>query len=248
MSDTEQTFWDHVDVLRASLWRIALAVVVGGLGAFCLKEPLFRLVLAPCHTDFITYRWVGADPFTLHLVNTELAEQMMTHLRVALCMGALAASPYVIYVLYRFISPALYERERRYSVRLTLSAYFLFMLGVVVNYLLVFPLTLRFLTLYQVSPEVNNLLTLSSYTGTLLLMSLLFGIVFEIPVLSWLLAKVGLLKAHWMARYRRHAFLAILVISAAITPTGDAFTLFVVALPIWALFELSILIVRRTRL
>lgn len=95
---------------------------------------------------------------------------------------------------------------------------------------------------------MNNLLTLSSYTGTLLLMSLLFGIVFEIPVLSWLLAKVGLLKAHWMARYRRHAFLAILVISAAITPTGDAFTLFVVALPIWALFELSILIVRRTGL
>lgn len=244
--ENEQSFWDHLDELRSCLWRILLAVVVGGVGAFCLKETLFGLVLAPCKGDFISYRLLHADPFSLHLINTGLAEQMMIHIKVAFCMGIILASPYIIAILYRFISPALYENERRASVRVTLWAYVMFMLGVAVNYLMIFPLTVRFLGLYQVSPEVDNMLTISSYIDTLMMMSLLFGIIFEIPVLSWLLARLGFLKAEWMSRYRRHAFVAILIIAAVITPTADVFTLFVVSLPIWLLFELSILIVRKT--
>ncbi len=228
------------------LWRILVAVVIGGVAAFFLKEPLFRLILAPCHGDFITYRLLQADPFSLSLINTQLAEQMMIHLKVSLCTGCLLASPYIILVLYRFISPALYDHERRYSLRIVLSAYLMFALGMAVNYFLVFPLTVRFLGFYQVSPDIANMLTISSYIDTLMMMSILFGIVFEIPVLSWLLAKIGLLKAHWMSRYRRHAFVAILIIAAVITPTADVFTLFVVALPIWLLFEVSIQIVRHT--
>lgn len=244
--ENELTFWDHLDVLRGCLLRILAVVVIASIGSFCLKEQLFNLVLAPCHGDFITYRLMKADDFSLHLINTGLAEQMLIHLKVSACMGLLIASPYLIYSLFSFISPALYERERRYSATLTLSAYLMFLLGVVVNYLLIFPLTVRFLGLYQVSIEVDNMLTISSYVDTLVMMSIAFGIVFEIPVLSWLMAKLHLLRASWMSRYRRHAVVAILIVAAVITPTPDAFTLLMVSLPIWLLYELSIQIVRIT--
>lgn len=244
----ELSFWEHLDELRGCIIRILMAVVVAGIAAFCLKEPLFDIVLAPCHSDFVLYRMIGGDEFSLHLINTGLAEQMMIHLKVAACMGILVASPYIIYVLFGFISPALYTNERRYSTRLTLSAYIMFIVGVMVNYFLIFPLTVRFLGLYQVSDDVDNMLTISSYIDTMLMMTITFGIVFEIPVLSWLLAKFHLLKPEWMANYRRHAFVAILIIAAVITPTTDIFTLGIVTLPIWLLYEISILIVKTTNI
>lgn len=240
----EQTFWDHLDVLRGCIWRILVAIVVGGVAAFCMKDPLFDFILAPTRSDFIVYRWMGADAFTLHLINTGLAEQMMIHLKMALCAGLLLASPYVVYVLFGFIAPALYANERRYSVRLTLAAYVMFMGGLVVNYLMIFPLTVRFLGTYQVSTDIDNMLTISSYIDTLLMMSITFGIVFEIPVLSWLLGKFGLIRSAWMRHFRRHAIVVILIAAAVITPTADMFTLLVVSLPIWLLYELSIVIVR----
>lgn len=242
----ELSFWDHLDVLRGCLLRIIIVVTVSTVVAFCMKEELFSLVLAPCHSEFITYRMMNAEHFELHLINTGLAEQMLIHLKVALCMGCLIASPYIIYILFGFISPALYENERRYSVTLTLSAYAMFLVGVAVNYLVIFPCTVRFLGLYQVSTEIDNMLTISSYIDTLLMMSVAFGIVFEIPVLSWLMAKMGLLRDTWMTRYRRHAIVAILIVAAVITPTADVFTLLIVSLPIWMLYEISILIVKKT--
>ena len=168
----------------------------------------------------------------------------MIHMKVALMAGILIASPYIIYLLFRFISPALYENERRYSVRITVTAYVMFLVGVVVNYLLIFPLTVRFLGTYKVSEEVVTMLTITSYIDTLLMMSLVFGIIFEIPVISWLLAKAGMLKASWMTKYRRHAIVTILIIAAIITPTADIMTLMIVSLPIWLLYEISILLVR----
>lgn len=242
----ELSFWDHLDVLRGCLWRVLLAVTIGGIAAFCMKEQMFNIVLAPCHGDFITYRLLfpSMPDGQLHLINTGLAEQMMIHLKVALCMGVLVASPYILYVLFGFISPALYANERRYSVRLTLAAYLMFIVGLLVNYLLIFPLTVRFLGTYQVSADIDNMLTISSYVDTMLMMSLVFGIVFEIPVLSWLMARFGLLRSEWMSHYRRHAFVAILIVAAVITPTADMFTLLVVSLPIWLLYEISIILVR----
>lgn len=242
----ELSFWDHLDVLRGCLWRVLLAVTIGGIVAFCMKEQMFNIVLAPCHGDFITYRLLfpSMPGGQLHLINTGLAEQMMIHLKVALCMGVLVASPYILYVLFGFISPALYANERRYSVRLTLAAYLMFIVGLLVNYLLIFPLTVRFLGTYQVSADIDNMLTISSYVDTMLMMSLVFGIVFEIPVLSWLMARFGLLRSEWMSHYRRHAFVAILIVAAVITPTADMFTLLVVSLPIWLLYEISIILVR----
>lgn len=223
-----------------------VATVSAGVFAFVFKDVLFGVVLAPAGSGFLTYRLLGFEPFTLHLINTGLTEQFMVHMKVAMLAGLLIASPYILYVLFRFISPALYDNERRYSVRITVSAYIMFMVGIVVDYFVIFPLTVRFLGTYQVSADVSNMLTISSYVDTLAMMSLVFGIVFEMPVVSWLMARAGLLRAEWMNRYRRHAVVAILVVAAVITPTSDMFTLLVVSLPIWLLYEASVVVVRMT--
>ncbi len=242
----EGTFWDHLDELRGCIIRGLVVMIVFGVVAFCLKEPLFKVVLAPSKSDFITYRVLGGDAFSIHLMNTGLTEQFMIHLKTSLYAGLLMSSPYIIYILFRFVSPALYDNERRYAVQVVSSSYLMFILGTLVNYFLIFPLTVKFLGTYQVSPEVSNMLTIQSYTDTLISMSLVIGLVFELPVLSWLLAMMKVLKSAYMVSYRKHAMVAILVLAAIITPTTDAFTMFVVALPIWLLYEVSILIVRLT--
>ena len=243
----EMTFWDHLDVLRASLIRMAIAVVVFGIVAFCMKEELFSIVLAPCSSDFITYKLLGAEAFHIHLMNTGLTEQFMIHMRTAIYAGLLVASPYILYELFRFVSPGLYQNERHYAVWIVGAAYLMFIIGTLINYFVVFPLTVRFLGTYQVSPDVANMLTLQSYIDTLLGMSLVMGVVFELPVVCALMGRMGLLTDHFMAEYRRHAIVAILVVAAIITPTTDVFTLFVVALPIYLLYEVSIQIVRCTK-
>lgn len=248
MSSEGLTFWDHLDVLRSSLIRMAVAVAVLAVAAFVLKEELFGVVLAPRSSDFVTYRLLGVTPFHLHLMNTGLTEQFMIHMRTALYAGLLAASPYVLYQLFRFVSPGLYQNERRYAGWIVGAAYVMFLVGTLVNYFVVFPLTVRFLGTYQVSPDVANMLTLQSYVDTLLGMSLVMGVVFELPVVCGLMGRMGLLNDQWMSDYRRHAIVAILVVAAIITPTTDIFTLFVVALPIYLLYEVSIGIVRITKL
>ena len=241
------TFWDHLDVLRASLIRMGVAVVVCAVAAFIMKDQLFSVVLAPRSSDFVSYRLLGVEPFSLHLMNTGLTEQFMIHMRTALYAGLLVASPYILYELFRFVSPGLYDNERRYAVWIVGAAYVMFLVGTLVNYFVVFPLTVRFLGTYQVSPDVANMLTLQSYVDTLLGMSLVMGVVFELPVVCALMGRMGLLSGDLMSRYRRHAVVAILIVAAIITPTTDVFTLFVVALPIYLLYELSIQIVRITK-
>jgi sec-independent protein translocase protein TatC len=238
------TFWDHLDELRSVIIRALLVTVVAAAVAFCLKEELFAVVLAPRTSDFITFRLMDVEPFSIHLMNTGLTEQFMIHLRTAMYAGLLVASPYIIYLLFRFVSPALYDNERKYATALVSSGYLMFMLGTLLNYFLIFPLTVKFLGTYQVSDDVANMLTLQSYMDTLLMMSLVMGIVFELPVVSWLLGRMGLINARMMRTWRKHAIVAILIVAAIITPTTDAFTLFIVALPIWLLYEVSIMIVR----
>ena len=247
MKTDQLTFWDHLDVLRSSLIRMGVAIVVFAVAAFCLKEPLFSVVLAPRSSDFVTYRLLGVDPFTIHLMNTGLTEQFMIHMRTAIYAGLLVASPYILYELFRFVSPGLYQNERRYAVWIVGAAYVMFLVGTLTNYFVVFPLTVRFLGTYQVSPDVANMLTLQSYVDTLIGMSLVLGVVFELPVVCGLLGRMGLINSRMMSEYRRHAIVAILVVAAIITPTTDMFTLFVVALPIYLLYELSIQIVRITK-
>lgn len=249
-----QSFWEHLNVLRTAIVKIVAVAVVFGIAAFFFKEELFAVVFAPKDNGFVTYRlldrmavWAGGavEPFSVQLINTGLAQQFIIHMKTALCVGVLCASPYILYQLFRFVSPALYDNERRYAVRVVGSGYAMFTLGALVSYFLIFPLTFRFLGTYQVSGEVDNLITLDSYISTLVMMCLALGIVFEIPILSWLFAQLGFLSADFMRKYRKHTVVIILVIAAVITPTSDVFTLSLVALPMWILYEISISIIRR---
>lgn len=245
------TFWEHLDELRGCLIRIVIAALLAAVVAFCFKDLLFSIVLAPKESDFVTYRLfekiVGhIDDFHVGLINVDIAQQFLTHMKVAFYMGLLVVSPYVIYVMFGFISPALYKSERRFAVRAVGGGYLMFLAGVALNYFIIFPLTFRFLGTYQVSNDVVNMISLTSYIGMLLTMSLIMGAIFELPILSWLLATMGILTAAPMKKYRRHAIVAILIIAAIITPTGDAFTLTIVSLPIYLLYELSVVVVKST--
>jgi sec-independent protein translocase protein TatC len=241
------TFWQHLDVLRWVIVRSLAVSTIFAVAAFCMKDWLFAVVLAPRTSDFITYQWLGVEPFSIHLMNTGLTEQFMTHMRVAIYAGLLCAAPYILYELFRFVSPGLYQNERRAGLWIVTSGYLMFMLGTLLNYLLIFPLTVRFLGTYQVSVDVDNMLTLQSYTDTLISMSLVMGVIFELPVICAILGRMGILSSHLMSRYRRHAIVAILVLAAIITPTTDVFTLIIVSLPIWLLYEFSILLLRVIR-
>lgn len=260
MQTVPQTFWEHLDALRSSIIKMAIVVMVCAIATFCFKTELFRVLLAPCSDDFVTYRLLEQlaayvtqgtasplAPLDVQLINTGLAQQFMLHLKAAFAVGLIIASPYIIYLLFHFVSPALYSHERRLGLRLVVSGYGMFVLGLLLTYFLIFPLTFRFLGTYQVSDAVANTVTLSSYLETLLMLSLSMGIVFEIPVLCHLLASVGLIRAQMMRKYRRHVVVGLLVLAAIITPTADAFTLLLVAFPMWLLFEVSIWVVGKSK-
>lgn len=244
-------FWEHLDELRSYLVKAVVAVVFCAVAAFCCKEWLFAIVMAPSSPDFFIYRTftrltgISSD-FHVDMFNPELAQQFLVHMKVSLWMGLLIVSPYVLYLLFHFVAPGLYAHERRYAIRAVGGGYVMFLLGVALNYFLIFPLTFRFLGTYQVSPDVPNQIALTSYVGMLLMLCFLMGVMFELPILCWLLAKIGVLKSQFMTKYRRHAIVVILIIAAVITPTGDPFTLTLVALPIYALYEMSVVIVKKS--
>lgn len=244
-------FWEHLDELRSYLVKAVVAVAFCAVAAFCCKEWLFAIVMAPSSPDFFIYRTftrltgISSD-FHVDMFNPELAQQFLVHMKVSLWMGLLIVSPYVLYLLFHFVAPGLYAHERRYAIRAVGGGYVMFLLGVALNYFLIFPLTFRFLGTYQVSPDVPNQIALTSYVGMLLMLCFLMGVMFELPILCWLLAKIGVLKSQFMTKYRRHAIVVILIIAAVITPTGDPFTLTLVALPIYALYEMSVVIVKKS--
>ncbi|MBO7545437.1 MAG: twin-arginine translocase subunit TatC [Paludibacteraceae bacterium] len=263
-SSSDLTFWEHLDVLRGSLIRCLVAVFGCAIVAFVLKEQIFDLVLWPQKADFPTYRLLDSlsSTFlypqgvrslrvdlrlltTIPLISTGLAQQFIIHMRVALALGALLVSPYILYELIRFVSPALYPNERAAALPAVLAGYVMFLLGLALSYLLIFPFTFRFLGTYQVQAGIANLISLDSYISTLLILSLMMGVFFELPVLCWLLAKLGLLTSAPMRHYRRHAVVAIVILAALITPTGDIFTLSLVSLPIYVLYEAGICLVKR---
>ena len=228
------TFWDHLEELRGCILRSLAVAMVFALLAFGFKDELFAVVLGP------------KDPSVL-LINTELTSQFMIHMMVSFYAGIIMAAPYIIYELYKFISPGLYQQEKRYAVRIVTSGYVMFMAGLVFSYFVVFPFTFRFLGNYQVSADVKNMISLTSYIDTFVILSLMLGVVFELPVISWFLGKLGLLNRELMHSYRRHAIVLILIVAAFITPTSDAFTLMIVSLPIYILYELSAYVVPKKK-
>lgn len=250
------SFWAHLDVLRGVLIRCVAAWGIMMVGAFIFKGPLFSLLLAPTRPDFLTWRLLakcGLLPLnstlsTLNsqsLISTELTGQFLTHVSISLWTGFIVALPYIIWQLYQFIQPAIGEQQSSKRIGICLSAVGLFFVGVALNYFVIFPFAYRFLIDYQVSQSVVNMISLSSYIGTFLTLSLIMGVLFELPLLAWILASLGILEASVLRQYRKHAVVLIVILAAVITPTGDAFTLLLVSVPIYLLYELSIGIVER---
>lgn len=229
--------------MRRVLLRCIVVVALFAVLAFIFKDEVFWVIFAPKSPDFLPVIF-GSSP-EVQLINTELTRQFVVHMMTSLYVGIIVAAPYIIFELYRFISPGLYENERRYTTPLVIASYFMFMMGILFCYFILFPITFRFLANYQVDTSIQNLISLESYIDTLVFLSLAMGIIFEIPILSWLLGRLGILHRQQMQQYRRHAIVIILIIAAIITPTSDAITLAIVSLPMYLLYEVSILLVPR---
>lgn len=248
------TFGGHLEVLRRMLFRILIAIVVFAVAVFCFKEITFGLLLAPSKCDFCLYSWIEAffarigydyhfPAFEVNLIATDLSSQFMTHVSTSLYLGFLCASPYVLIELFGFISPALYDNERKYSTIALLIIYALFVVGVLMSYFILFPISFRFLGTYSVAEQVHSTITLESYISTFVSLTLIMGLVFQLPVIAWFLAKIGLLQSEWLAKYRQYAFVIIMVIAAIITPP-DLMTLVLVTIPLYLLYEISIVVAR----
>lgn len=249
------TFGGHLDVLRKMLFRILCVIILFACIIFCFKEETFQILLAPRHCDFCTFRCIESliqfcgwdfhfDEYHIPLISTELSAQFMTHITVSCVLAVLMASPYILFELFRFVSPALYEREKRYSYLVAAIIYMLFVLGLLMSYFVLFPISFQFLATYQVDEEIASTITLDSYISTFTTLTFMMGIVFQLPVFAYVLGKMGLINADILRKYRSYAFVIIMIISAIITPP-DIFTLIIVTIPIYGLYELSILVLKR---
>lgn len=252
MSGGDMSFWDHLDELRGVLVRMAVVVAAAFVGFFCVMPKLFdAVILAPCHGSFPLYRWFGelaalsgdtsgaATDFSVSLINTRLASQFFIHMSLSFQLALIVTFPILIYLLWRFVAPGLYPSERRNASAIFIFGNLLFYLGIATAYFLIFPLTLRFLADYQLSATIPNTITIDSYMDNFMSMLFVMGVTFEIPLLAWALGRAGILKRGFFSRYRRHAVVALVVAAAVITPTSDPFTLLVVFIPLYLLWELS---------
>lgn len=243
----EMTFWDHLEELRGSLFRMLAVFGVAVVVLFFFKGFLFDgVILAPSKSDFFLYRLLGAD-FSLTLVNIEVAAQFMIHMKITFICALIVTFPYLVYEVWRFVAPALYEKEKKTVRGAFLFASILFYIGVLVGYTIVFPLMLNFFSGYQVSPDIPNTFSLSSYISMFTSMVMIFGIVFEFPTVALALSSLGLLTKDTLKSFRRHAVCAVLIVAAVITPSGDPFSLMVVSVPLYMLYEFSILICRNKK-
>ena len=246
------TFWDHLDDLRGVLMRIAVVVLVCGVGAFIAMPWLFdNVILAPAQPQFWLYSLLdsagatdAARPLDIQLVSIELASQFFIHMSASCWTAVVVAFPIIIYLVWSFVAPALYEHERRGMRRAFLLGNLLFYAGAAAGYFFVFPIALRFLAEYSLSPDITPVVSIDSYMDNFFTVVLLMGAVFELPLLAWLLGAIGLLRRSFFRRYRRHAIVGLMIVAALITPTGDPFTLLAVFFPIYALWEFSATLVK----
>jgi sec-independent protein translocase protein TatC len=256
-SGKEMTFWDHLTELRKRLMRIILAWFVMTIVAFLNREIIFdKIILAPKDTDFITYKWLCQlgnflhvdslclPPMSLTIINLNLSGQFMTHMTISMFAGLILSAPVIIFQLWQFIMPALYAKEKRYARQAVFIMSFLFFIGVLFSYYLMVPWTLNFLGTYQVSALVANQISLSSYISTVTSTILSVGLVFELPVVVYVLSKLGIITPAFMKKNRKYAFVIILILAAVITPP-DVFSQIMVTIPLYSLYEISILVSKR---
>ena len=256
--EKEMSFWEHLDELRAVLFRCLIAIVVMMIAAFVFKEFIFdKIILAPKNADFITYRALCKlgtlismhslcfDTLTLNLININLAGQFLSHMTVSIVAGLIVSTPYIIWEFWRFIRPGLTPFEVRYTRGAVFIISALFMTGILFSYFLVIPVMVNFLGNYHVSASVTNQIALNSYVGSVTTMTLLMGLIFEFPIIVLFLTRIGILNPSLLKKYRKHTIIIILIASGIITPSPDIFSQLLVSVPLYLLYEISLVISTR---
>ncbi|MDR3266934.1 MAG: twin-arginine translocase subunit TatC, partial [Tannerella sp.] len=255
----EMSFWDHLEDLRWTLFRCIIALVLLSVAGFsCMRFLFDEVILAPCHSDFILYHFLckltSAIPFlpdfcdetfNVPIVNIKLASQFFTHMSTSFYLAVLLTFPYLMYEVWKFVSPALYDYEKKDVRWVFFFGTIMFFVGCTVGYFLVFPMTLRFLVTWDLSKSITEQVDLESYMDYFLMLLFVMGVVFEMPLISWLLSKIGILNRSFFNKYRRHAIVGLLVAAALITPSSDPLTLACVFFPLYGLYELSALFVKK---
>lgn len=259
MTEKEMSFWDHLEEFRWTIIRIFIAVISFSVIGFIIIPRIFdSVILAASSSDFVTYRFFemasvympflpnfSADAFSVEMLNINMTTQFMTYISTSLMFGVLCTIPYILYELWRFVSPALYENEAKGVKAAFGFGGVMFIIGCLVGYFLVFPMIFRFLITFELSDSIENMISLDSYMNNFYTLILIMGLVFEMPLVFWLLSKLGLVYRSFFRQYRRHAVVGALLAAALITPSGDPFSLFIVAVPIYMLWEISAFVVKK---
>jgi sec-independent protein translocase protein TatC len=256
-TEGEMTFLQHLEELRWHIIKSLGAIVAGAVVAFIFKDFLFdSVILAPNNPDFITNRLlcrladvVNAPVLCINqnpveLINIKLSGQFTTHLNISIVAGLILAFPYIFWEFWSFFKPALYEKERKYARGAVFTASLLFLTGILFGYYIITPLSINFLGSYRVSDLVDNQINITSYIGSVTSVALSAGIIFELPILVFFLARIGVVTPEFMRKYRRHSIVVVLILAAVITPP-DIFSLILVVIPLILLYEVSIFIAAR---
>jgi len=255
--EAEMSFFDHIDVLRKHLLRALAVVFVLTLGAFYFTDFIFNeVIMAPKNPDFWTYRMMcklvemfpqlGPDfcitKIDAKIINTEMAGQFTLQLNSCVMVGIVLGIPYLLFELWLFVKPALHDNERKSASGFVAFASILFFVGILFGYYIVCPLSINFLTNFTVSPDIQNTFTIDSYLSSVMTLTLGSGVIFQLPVIIFILSKLGIMTPAFMRSSRRYAIVIILIVAAVVTPTADPFTMMVVATPLFVLYEMSIYI------
>lgn len=252
----EMSFWGHIDALRGHLFRSSLVVIIISVVLFCYPEFLFdKIIFGPLKSDFITYRvfcklghilHMGDDlcfgHYTFKLQSLGLSDQFTSQMWIAFIGGLIVGSPYVLWEVWKFIKPALKEKEKKASTIFIIASTLLFVIGVCFSYYVIAPLMINFLGNYQVSAMVENNFTMDSYISTVTTLTLSAGLIFELPIIVYFLTKFGLMTPQFMRKYRKHAIVVILIVAGVITPSPDVTSQMLVAFPLYFLYEASIFV------
>lgn len=241
--DNEMSFWDHLEALRGTLFRSVLAVVLLSVIFLCIPKPLFKAVLWPTQSDFLLYRLPGVH-FSMELINIDLSAQFFTYMKVSVLCGVVLAFPFIVWEIWKFIAPALYENEKKAVGKAFGLSSGLFYLGVVVGYFVVLPVCLMFFANFSVSDAIVNTISLSSYMSLFTSMVFLIGLLFEFPTVILVLSSLGTVHRDQLKHWRKYAIVIVLILAAFITPS-DPFSMFVLAIPLYGLFEFSILLCKK---
>ncbi len=252
--EAEMTFWDHLETLRWALFRVLCVFFVLFILLLWAMPYIFSdFVLGPTSDSFFVYKYLNEwthglinfqQGFHVQIINISVTSQFMTHINTSMAFAAILTFPYLVYELWRYIRPALFDNEVHNVKTAFTGGTVMFYLGCAVGYTLVFPFTFRFLVEYEISPDIVNQINLQSYINNFTMLILVMGIVFEMPLVAWLLSALGLLHREFLTQYKRHAIVILLVLAAFITPSGDPFTLMLVFVPLFFLYELSIFVVK----